>query len=216
MARRKREIDEASGVTGWTLHDLETDGAQSLMARAGVPSEHAERCLGHVISGVEGVYDRHQYRDGNADCLRKAGDTDRTDRRSAAERSGASKQERPVTKKPVRKPKVKTYEDEEKKWFLHNRALLWKRIDEAKRQPTRTATRKISVDEIPVVSIGENHYRLQARKQDFEETLFLMRLAFRDVLTNDKKLSAEQRKHLKSYAGRVSRKHLAVTGIFFP
>jgi hypothetical protein len=101
-----------------------------------------------------------------------------------------------VTKKPVRKPKVKTYEDEEKKWFIHNRALLWKRIDEAKRQPTRTATRKISVDEIPVVSIGENHYRLQARKQDFEETLFLMRLAFRDVLTNDKKLSAEQRKHL--------------------
>jgi hypothetical protein len=32
------------------------------MSRAGVPSEHAERCLGHVIGGVEGVYDRHQYR----------------------------------------------------------------------------------------------------------------------------------------------------------
>ena len=33
------------------------------MSRAGVPSEHAERCLGHVIGGVEGVYDRHQHRD---------------------------------------------------------------------------------------------------------------------------------------------------------
>jgi integrase len=61
MARRKREIDEASGVTGWTLHDLRRT-ARSLMSRSGVPSEHAERCLGHVIGGVEGVYDRHQYR----------------------------------------------------------------------------------------------------------------------------------------------------------
>ena len=31
------------------------------MSRAGVPSEHAERCLGHVISGVEGTYNRHDY-----------------------------------------------------------------------------------------------------------------------------------------------------------
>jgi integrase len=62
MARRKKEIDALSGITGWTLHDLRRT-ARSLMSRAGVPSEHAERCLGHVISGVEGVYDRHGYRD---------------------------------------------------------------------------------------------------------------------------------------------------------
>jgi integrase len=62
MARRKREIDEASGVTAWTLHDLRRT-SRSLMSRAGVPSEHAERCLGHVIRGVEGVYDRHSYRE---------------------------------------------------------------------------------------------------------------------------------------------------------
>jgi hypothetical protein len=31
------------------------------MSRAGVPSDHAERCLGHVIPGVRGVYDRHEY-----------------------------------------------------------------------------------------------------------------------------------------------------------
>jgi hypothetical protein len=31
------------------------------MSRAGVPSDHAERCLGHVIGGVRGTYDRHQY-----------------------------------------------------------------------------------------------------------------------------------------------------------
>jgi integrase len=62
FGRRKREIDEASGITNWTLHDLRRT-ARSLMSRAGVPSEHAERCLGHTIRGVEGVYDRHSYRE---------------------------------------------------------------------------------------------------------------------------------------------------------
>ena len=31
------------------------------MSRAGVNSDHAERCLGHVIGGVRGVYDQHKY-----------------------------------------------------------------------------------------------------------------------------------------------------------
>jgi hypothetical protein len=31
------------------------------MSRAGVPSDHAERALGHLIGGVRGVYDRHEY-----------------------------------------------------------------------------------------------------------------------------------------------------------
>jgi integrase len=44
----------------WTLHDLRRT-ARSLMSRAGVPTDHAERCLGHVIGGVRGVYDRHEY-----------------------------------------------------------------------------------------------------------------------------------------------------------
>ena len=60
FTRRKKVLDQASGVSGWTLHDLRRT-ARSLMARAGVQSEHAERCLGHVISGVEGTYNRHDY-----------------------------------------------------------------------------------------------------------------------------------------------------------
>jgi integrase len=56
----KRKLDEASGVKGWTLHDLRRT-ARSLMSRAGVSSDHAERCLGHVIGGVRGVYDRHEF-----------------------------------------------------------------------------------------------------------------------------------------------------------
>ena len=62
LGRRKRKFDTACGATGWTLHDLRRT-ARSLMSRAGVPSDHAERCLGHVITGVRGTYDRHQYRD---------------------------------------------------------------------------------------------------------------------------------------------------------
>jgi integrase len=61
----KRMLDEASGVTGWTIHDLRRT-ARSLMSRAGVNADVAERCLGHVIGGVRGVYDRHAYREEKA------------------------------------------------------------------------------------------------------------------------------------------------------
>ena len=60
FTKLKEELDKASGVTDWTLHDLRRT-ARSLMSRAGVPSDHAERCLGHVIGGVRGTYDRHAY-----------------------------------------------------------------------------------------------------------------------------------------------------------
>ena len=56
----KADFDRACAVAGWTLHDLRRT-ARSLMSKAGVPSDHAERCLGHVIGGVRGVYDRHEY-----------------------------------------------------------------------------------------------------------------------------------------------------------
>jgi integrase len=59
-SRYKRLLDEASGVTGWRLHDLRRT-ARSLMGRAKVPTDHAEQCLGHVLPGVRGVYDRYEY-----------------------------------------------------------------------------------------------------------------------------------------------------------
>jgi integrase len=51
---------KAKPLPNWTLHDLRRT-ARSLMSRAGVPSDHAERCLGHVIGGVRETYDRHSY-----------------------------------------------------------------------------------------------------------------------------------------------------------
>jgi integrase len=54
-------LREALGMgTDWTLHDLRRT-ARSLMSRAGVRPDIAERVLGHAIKGVEGVYDRHSY-----------------------------------------------------------------------------------------------------------------------------------------------------------
>jgi integrase len=61
FAERKTEFDKACGVTGWRLHDLRRS-ARTLLSRAGIPTDIAERCLGHVIGGVRGVYDRHEYR----------------------------------------------------------------------------------------------------------------------------------------------------------
>jgi integrase len=60
--RGKAALDHASGVKDWRLHDLRRT-ARSLMSRAGVPADVAEQCLGHVIGGVRGVYDRHKYLD---------------------------------------------------------------------------------------------------------------------------------------------------------
>jgi integrase len=60
FSNHKETFDKASGVKGYRLHDLRRT-ARSLMSRAGVDKDHAERCLGHVIPGVRGVYDRHEY-----------------------------------------------------------------------------------------------------------------------------------------------------------
>jgi integrase len=55
-----RKRDGRSAMPHWVLHDLRRT-ARSLLSRTRVPSDHAERVLGHVIPGVRGVYDRHEY-----------------------------------------------------------------------------------------------------------------------------------------------------------
>jgi integrase len=62
LAKLKKEDPKAEPLENWTLHDLRRT-ARSLMGRAGVPERHAEQCLGHVITGVQGIYDRHKYID---------------------------------------------------------------------------------------------------------------------------------------------------------
>jgi integrase len=60
FAKAKARLDSTCGVTDWTLHDLRRT-ARSLLSRAGIASDVAEMCLGHVLRGVRGTYDRHEY-----------------------------------------------------------------------------------------------------------------------------------------------------------
>jgi integrase len=62
FSKAKKKLDKASGVVGWTLHDLRRS-SRSLLSRAGVDSNVAERCIGHAVGGVKGVYDRFGYAD---------------------------------------------------------------------------------------------------------------------------------------------------------
>jgi integrase len=60
FARFKRALDAASGVAGWRLHDLRRV-SRSLLSRAGVNVDVAEKCLGHVPEALRKTYDRHDY-----------------------------------------------------------------------------------------------------------------------------------------------------------
>jgi integrase len=60
IVRDKKRFDAACDVSGYTIHDLRRT-SRSLLSRAGVSENVAERCLAHVIPGVKGIYDRHRY-----------------------------------------------------------------------------------------------------------------------------------------------------------
>src|SRR3954447_521118 len=68
MQKHAKKGAEIEPPPNWTLHDLRRT-AKTLMARAGVRPDLSERVLGHVIAGVEGVYDRHSYADEKRDAL---------------------------------------------------------------------------------------------------------------------------------------------------
>jgi integrase len=70
MSKRKAQFEKQAGIAqNWTIHDLRRT-ARSLMSRADVRPDIAERVLGHAIQGVEGVYDRHSYREEKAHALK--------------------------------------------------------------------------------------------------------------------------------------------------
>jgi integrase len=55
-----RKAEGRPAMRQWQLHDLRRTG-RSLMSRAKVDADHAERCMGHVIGGVRETYDRYEY-----------------------------------------------------------------------------------------------------------------------------------------------------------
>jgi integrase len=58
----KAALDARSRVVGWRLHDLRRT-ARSLLSRAGVNSDVAEKCLGHSRGDIIERYDQHKYID---------------------------------------------------------------------------------------------------------------------------------------------------------
>jgi integrase len=72
LSKAKRALDTASGVAGWTLHDLRRTAATGMAERCGVQPHIVEAALNHVSGesrrGVAGVYNRSRY----TDDIRKA------------------------------------------------------------------------------------------------------------------------------------------------
>jgi integrase len=65
FSKAKEQLDDLSGVTNWTLHDLRRTVVTG-MARLGVPPHIADKVLNHqtgTISGVAAVYQRHEFLD---------------------------------------------------------------------------------------------------------------------------------------------------------
>jgi integrase len=70
LAQAKARFDARLSIAPWVLHDLRRT-SRSLMARAGIQSEIAERVLGHVQGGIAGVYNRHDYISEKAEALKR-------------------------------------------------------------------------------------------------------------------------------------------------
>jgi integrase len=60
--QRVTEANNGTPLVRWTTHDLRRT-ARTLMSRASVDPDHAERCLGHTLPTIRGTYDLHSYRD---------------------------------------------------------------------------------------------------------------------------------------------------------
>jgi integrase len=69
---KNRKADGRTKMPRWTLHDLRRT-ARTLMSRAKVPEDHAERAMGHVIAGVRGTYDRYAYLEEKREAFERLG-----------------------------------------------------------------------------------------------------------------------------------------------
>ena len=74
-SKAKKRLDNVSGISGWTLHDLRRT-VVSGMARLGVAPHVADKILNHqsgTISGVAAVYQRHEFLEERKEALSRWG-----------------------------------------------------------------------------------------------------------------------------------------------
>jgi integrase len=55
-----RKFIERIGISDWRIHDLRRT-ARTLLSRAKIDTDIAEKCLGHLPSGLRQTYDQHRY-----------------------------------------------------------------------------------------------------------------------------------------------------------
>ncbi len=77
LARRQpynpAPVDEGLTVSHWAPHDLRRT-VRTMLASLGAPHEVGEAILGHVLGGVAGVYNRHDYDKEKVEWLTKLSD----------------------------------------------------------------------------------------------------------------------------------------------
>lgn len=69
---KRRKAEGRKPMPDWRLHDLRRT-ARSLMSRAKVQTDIAERVLGHALPGIRKVYDKYEYLDEKRDALERLG-----------------------------------------------------------------------------------------------------------------------------------------------
>jgi integrase len=62
LAELRKQDPKAGPLPHWTLHDARRT-ARSLLSRAGVTPDIGERCIGHAMDRIRGVYDRYSFYD---------------------------------------------------------------------------------------------------------------------------------------------------------
>ncbi len=80
FSKAKRDLDKAIAdireregrppMENWTLHDLRRT-ARTLISRAGVSEDHAERVVGHVQDDMRDTYNRYDFLKEKRDALEK-------------------------------------------------------------------------------------------------------------------------------------------------
>ena len=66
----KREVDQLSGTSGWTIHDIRRP-VRSKLAELGVPEIVARKVVNHETGKVDRIYNRHAYLDEKREALTK-------------------------------------------------------------------------------------------------------------------------------------------------
>jgi integrase len=62
LSRHHAALLEASGTSYWRRHDLRR-ACRTLLGRAKVPTDFAEKCMGHVVGKIRATYDCWEYLD---------------------------------------------------------------------------------------------------------------------------------------------------------